>query len=141
MGAQIFTYEYRVTYADCTLGNHVYYGRYLHFLEAARGELFRNLGKTLLQWQQEGTIFPVIECTLRYRAPARYDDILHVQTWVEALERVRVTFAHQIVIKDSAKLILEAETCHVCTSVDEKPKRLPEELSSALAKYCNAASS
>lgn len=140
MSAQVFTYECRVTYADCTLGNHVYYARYLHFLEAARSELFRTLGKTLLQWQQEGTVFPVIECRLRYRAPARYDNILQIETWVDALERVRVSFGHRILLKENQRLILESQTDHVCTSLDEKPKRLPEELSSALARYAKAAS-
>src|SRR5436190_15536859 len=119
MSAQVFTYECRVTYADCTLGNHVYYARYLHFLEAARSELFRTLGKTLLQWQQEGTVFPVIECRLRYRAPARYDNILQIETWVDALERVRVSFGHRILLKENQRLILESQTDHVCTSLDE----------------------
>src|SRR5437867_11574523 len=109
------------------MGNHVYYGRYLELLEAARGEFFRKLGKTFLQWQQEDTIFPVLECTLRYRAPARYDDILQIEVLITELDKIRITFGYRIILKDTAKLILEAETQHVCTSLNEKPKRIPEE--------------
>lgn len=67
-------HPYRVTYADCTVGNHIYYGRYLELLEAARGELFRTAGRTFAEWQAAGVIFPVIEVQLRYRAAARYED-------------------------------------------------------------------
>lgn len=45
-----FRYRHRVTYADCTVGNHIYYGRYLDLLEAARGEWFRSMGKSFDEW-------------------------------------------------------------------------------------------
>ena len=35
MPASTFQHQHRVSYADCTLGNHVYYGRYLDLLEEA----------------------------------------------------------------------------------------------------------
>src|SRR5438132_11298610 len=70
MSVLIFKHTHRVTYSDCTAGNHVYYSRFLDLLEAARGEFFRHLGRTFLHWQESGTIFPVTECRLRYLAPA-----------------------------------------------------------------------
>jgi len=51
-----------------------------------------------------------------------------------AVEKVRVNFAHRIV-NQNGKLILEVETFHVCTGLDEKPKRLPEELAEKLKPY------
>ena len=63
-----FCHPHRVSYADCTVGNHVYYSRYLDFLEAARGEFIRSLGSTVLQWQERDVIFPVIEARLRYKS-------------------------------------------------------------------------
>src|SRR5215469_5100900 len=53
-----FSHMHRVLYAECTLGNHIYYSRYLDLLEAARGEFFRSLGVSFLKWQEQGTIFP-----------------------------------------------------------------------------------
>ena len=44
VSANVFRYIRRVTYAECTLGNHIYHARYLDLLEAARGEFFRQLG-------------------------------------------------------------------------------------------------
>src|ERR1041385_2515001 len=127
MTAEPFRHTHRVTYAECTLGNHVYYARYLDLLEAARGEFFRHLGEPLLQWQEREVIFPVVECRLRYRAPARYDDVLTIEVWLTALDRVRLNFGYRVT-KDGATVILDAETFHVCTGLNEKPKRLPEDL-------------
>ena len=132
-----FRHAHRVTYADCTVGNHIYYGRYLDLLEAARGEFFRHLGTTLLQWQERDVIFPVIECHLHYKGMARYDDVLSIEVWPTTAERVRLNFSHRIT-DQAGKLILEAETNHVCASMNEKPKRLPEELAARLRLHSSA---
>lgn len=134
MASAVFRYSHRVTYGDCTLGNHVYYARYLDLLEAARGEFFRHLGKTFLQWQEEDTIFPVIECRLRYKVPARYDDELTIEVWVAEARRIRLNFGYRILNRTGA-VNLEGETWHVCTGRDEKPKRLPAELISQLLPF------
>ena len=134
VSANTFRHHYRVPYADCTLGNHVYYARYLELLETVRGEFLRSLGVTLRQWQERGTIFPVIEARIRYKAPARYDDQLATEVRVAAAEKVRLNFAYRVV-NQAGDLVVEAETMHVCASLDEKPKRLPEELVVALRPY------
>ena len=54
-----FCHPHRVSYAECTVGNHVYHSRYLDWLEAARGEFIRSLGPTVREWQERDVIFPV----------------------------------------------------------------------------------
>ena len=137
MSALVFRHTHRVTYAECTLGNHIYYARYLDLLEAARGEFFRQLGSTLLGWQEQDVIFPVIECHLRYKSPARYDDTLTIELQPTAIEKVRLIFCHRILNQHHA-VILEAETFHVCTGLNEKPKRLPAELVARLQPFLRA---
>ncbi|MDD5141695.1 MAG: acyl-CoA thioesterase [Verrucomicrobiales bacterium] len=134
--AELFRYTHRVTYAECTVGDHIYHSRYLDLLEAARGEFLRSLGPTVLELQERDRIFPVIEARLRYKFPARYDDLLTIEVWVTLVERVRLNFGHRI-LNQEGKLILEAETFHACTSRDEKPKRLPEDLALKLKPYLN----
>lgn len=130
----MFQYTHRVTYAECTIGNHIYHSRYLDLLEAARGEFIRSLGPTVLHWQENDMIFPIIEARLNYKFPARYDDLLTIEVWVTAIEKVRLNFGHRI-LNQNGKLILEAETFHACTGVGGKPKRLPEELGANLKPY------
>lgn len=136
--AEPFRYQHRVSYAECTVGNHIYHARYLDLLEAARGEFLRALGPTVLALQDADFIFPVIEARLRYKFPARYDDWLQIEVWPTLVERVRLNFGHRILNQDG-KLILEAETFHCCTSRDEKPKRLPAELVEKLKPHLSPA--
>lgn len=139
MAGQIFTHTHRVTYAECTVGNHIYHARYLDLLEAARGEFCRHVGVSLVQLQEQDSIFPVIEARMQFKTPARYDDVLTIEVWVTKLEKVRLNFGHRIV-NQRGQVILEAETFHVCTSVAEKPKRLPEALTTRLAPFVAAPS-
>jgi acyl-CoA thioester hydrolase len=125
--AEPFRHHHRVSYAECTVGDHIYHSRYLDLLEAARGEFMRALGTPVLELQNADYIFPVIEARVRYKFPARYDDLLAIEVWPALVERVRLNFGHRILNQDG-KLILEAETFHCCTSRAEKPKRLPPEL-------------
>jgi acyl-CoA thioester hydrolase len=120
-----FRHLHRVSYAECTVGDHIYHSRYLDLMEAARGEFLRSLGVTVLSLQDADFIFPVIEARLRYRFPARYDDLLTIEVRPILVERVRLNFGHRI-LNQAGKLILEAETFHACTSREEKPKRMPE---------------
>ena len=120
-----FRHLHRVSYAECTVGDHIYHSRYLDLMEAARGEFLRSLGVTVRSLQDADFIFPVIEARLRCRFPARYDDLLTIEVRPTLVERVRLNFGHHILNQDG-KLILEAETFHACTSRDEKPKRMPE---------------
>ena len=134
---EVFTHEHRVTYADCTVGNHIYYARYLNLLEEARGEFFRKLGCSFAELQQQDTIFPVIEVQLRYKAPARYDDMVRIEIGLTGLRGVRVNFSYRI-LNQNGTLLVEGETFHVCTSLSDKPKRLPEALVGKLTPYVAA---
>lgn len=130
----MFRHRTRITYADCTIGNHVYYARYLDLLEEARGELFRSLGEPFLKWQAQGVIFPVYEVHLRYREAARYDEEIVVEVWLTRLRKAFLDFACRIV-KSDGTVVLEGETRHVCASLDEKPRSVPPGLVAALQPH------
>jgi YbgC/YbaW family acyl-CoA thioester hydrolase len=134
VAGETFYHHHRVTYAECTIGDHVYYGRYLEIFEDARGEFFRHLGRSFLQWQECDTIFPVIDCHLRYRGAARYDDLLTIELWVETLEKIQLGFGYGV-FAPPGRLLVEARTQHVCTNTAARPKRIPSELGAALAPY------
>jgi acyl-CoA thioester hydrolase len=70
----------------------------------------------------------------KFLAPARYDDELHIDLWLTELTRVRLTVAAKI-SSASGKIFVEAETDHVCTGLNEKPKRIPAELAEACQRY------
>jgi acyl-CoA thioester hydrolase len=134
MAGSVFQHTHRVVYAECTVGNHVYYARYLDMLEGARGEFLRRLGCPALQWQEAGTAFPVIGVEISYKAQARYDDLLAIELWVAELGGARLTVAFRI-LNPAGALVAEGVTRHVCATTEGKPKRLPKELIEALRLF------
>ena len=126
MSTLIFQHQHRVSYAECTVGNHVYYGRYLDLLETARGEFFRSLGAPFLRWQQEDTVFPVVECRLRYKAPARYDDEVVVRTHLKNVRESLVHFGYELLRAADGLVLAEGETTHIVTDAEMKVKLIPE---------------
>jgi len=137
MSDSVFQHPHRVVYAECTVGNHVYYARYLDMLEEARGELFRQAGWPLLALQEQGAAFPVIAAHIAYKAAARYDDLLTIELWITELSGVRINFGFRI-RRPNGPVLAEGETRHVCAGLDEKPKRPPKGLSEALAPFLRA---
>ncbi len=138
MSHAVFSHPHRVTYSECTVGNHIYYSRYLDLLEEARGEFFRHLGLTLRELHEAGTLFPVIEARIRYKGAARYDDVLRIELWVDEVARVRLAFGGRI-LNQRGELLLEAQTLHACASAEDKLKRLPEGLVAKLQPYLREA--
>lgn len=131
----VFEHPLRVTASDCTVGNHVYYSRYLDWLEAARTELLRAIGHPFGALMESGLLLPVIEARLQYRQPARFDDRIRIRLWVAEASRVRIHFAGEIINADTGALLVTASTTHVCTNREDKPQRLPAALAAALAGY------
>jgi acyl-CoA thioester hydrolase len=134
MSQAVFRWQHRISYAECTVGNHVYYARYLDMLERARGAFLRHVGLSFRQLQEQAAIFPVIEVRLRYRAPARYDDVIGVEVEVTRAEGIRLNFRYRV-IDSAGGLLIEGETHHVCTSLEDRPCLLPRELLDVLQPW------
>jgi acyl-CoA thioester hydrolase len=131
------TAEIRVRYAETDQMNVVYYANYLIWFEIGRVELLRSLGLAYSEMEIEHKlVLPVVEATCRYRAPARYDDQILIETRPAMLRGSVLKFAYRILRKagegQDADLLAEGETVHVVC--DEKFKRqpLPEKYATAL---------
>ena len=130
----MFTYQMRVPYSDVTAGNHVYYSRYLEWLEAARTEAFREMGVTLEELQtKQSLMFPVVECLLKFNMAARYDDVIDIRSWFSEVGKVKFFWDYEVA--RGADILVDAKTLHVCTTLDEKPQRLPEGLAGKMKKH------
>jgi len=133
MPTEPYRHRHRVTYGECTLGNHVYYARYLELLEEARGEFFRAHGFPLRQLQDNDLAFPVLQCHLHFHAPARYDDVLTLETCVSLPSPIRLQFDYRI-LDPSDRLLVTASTLHVSATLTEKPRKMPRPLREAMRR-------
>src|SRR5205809_1105666 len=86
----------RVLMADTDAMGIVYHANYLRWFEVGRAELVRAAGLPYVEMEKLGLGLPVIEARLRYKASARYDDVLSIDARVAEIGRVRVNFHYRI---------------------------------------------
>ena len=127
----------RVRYAETDQMGIVYYANYLVWFEIGRVELLRSLGLAYSQMEKDHKlILPVVEASCRYRAPARYDDEILIETRPALLRGSVLKFAYRICRAgrdgDDHKLLAEGETVHVVCDENLKRMPLPEQYSKAL---------
>ena len=105
----------------------VHHSHYLTWFEVGRTELMRGAGKSYHDLEREGIFMPVLEASCRYRAPARYDDEIEVETRVVGASRIRVEFAYRVRRVEDGKLLATGRTVHVATDRAGAPRRMPAE--------------
>ncbi len=119
--------QLRVIYGDTDQMGIVYYANYLRYFEAGRNEFIRAKG---LRYRDFETRFsrrlPVVEAQVSYRTPARYDDVLTVETSIEDVRRASARFVYRIVRE--AELIATGHTLHACVDLEGRVQRMPQEL-------------
>jgi acyl-CoA thioester hydrolase len=107
----------------------VYYANYFVWCEIGRVEFFRQIGYDYKQMEIEDDChLPVVESHCRYRAPARYDDEVAIETRVTALRSSVIKFAYRILRLNchGEQLLAEAETVHVTVDRSMQKRKLPE---------------
>jgi acyl-CoA thioester hydrolase len=117
--------EYRVIYADIDAMGVVYYANYLSWFERGRNELFRELEIPYTDVVKHGIVTPVSELTCKYHKPARYDDILQIETTVSSFKKVSIVFDYKIFRKSDKVLLVSGSTKHGFIDLDGKIVKIP----------------
>src|SRR5665213_1651117 len=130
----INTTTIRVRYAETDQMGVVYYANFLVWFEIGRVELLRQLGFEYKTMEVEDDCFiPVVEVNCRYKAPARYDDQLVIETRMAALRGSVLKFRYRILRGNDAHVLAEGETTHVVTDRKMLKRALPEKYVRALS--------
>jgi acyl-CoA thioester hydrolase len=121
--------HHRVIYGDTDAMGVVYYGNYMRFFELARNELVRARGGLYRELEAKGFFIPVIDVEAKYRAPARYDDVLRIAVRSEVLGAARVQFHYKIEREPDRLLLVTGASTHACVARDTgRAVRLPDEV-------------
>ena len=126
--------ECRVLYGDTDSGGVVYYGNYLRFFESGRTEILRANGTSYRELEEKGYILPVVECHTRYKASARYDDLIIVETSIQDVKNLSCRFNHKITRADDGQLLVKGYTIHACVDLKGKLTKFPEYFQETLMK-------
>ncbi|KAB3536320.1 acyl-CoA thioesterase [Alkaliphilus pronyensis] len=113
--------ETTVRYAETDQMAVVYHGNYFTWFEIGRTTLLKEIGYSYKELENKNVMLPVIDVTCQYIAPAKYDDVLIIESKVDKVMGARVTFSYNIIRKDDNKLLAKGKTTHAFVGKGFKP--------------------
>jgi len=120
------TLAIRVRYPEVDAMGYLHHSRFLQYFEMGRVELLRSLGHAYADLERSGIFFVVAKAEVRYKAPARYDEELHLTTRVVRQTHVRIDHAYELRRGDT--LLAEGSTTIACVDREGKICQIPEYL-------------
>jgi acyl-CoA thioester hydrolase len=102
-----------------------YYGNYFRWFEIGRSEMFRFLGLSYKEVEDHGIFLPVAEAHCKYTTPAKYDEVLVIETSVDPSIKAGIKFDYKIYHEDGKTLLAQGYTKHPCVNKDGKVVRPP----------------
>jgi acyl-CoA thioester hydrolase len=127
-----FVLDIRVYYEDTDAGGVVFYANYLKFFERARTEWLRALGFDQSDLADRlKRVFMVAGLDMRYRKPARLDDLLTLRSRVTRLGRASICFAQRA--ERQGELLAEGNIQVCCVdTLQLRPAELPADVRASL---------
>ena len=127
----------RVIYADTDAMGIVYHTNYIKWFEVGRNELMRKLGIAYAEMEKNGVSLPLTKVGCHYLLPAKYDDLLIVETKIDYIKRAILKFNSQIWDEKKQNLLVEGYTVHACVNGNGKILRLPPPILQPLIDFKN----
>lgn len=117
--------EVRVRYQETDGMGVVYHGNYLTWFEIARTEWTRINGYAYQAIEARGLYLPVVDISIQYKHPARYDDVVEVRCRMTDMGPVRMSFEYDLRLACSPGTTIAAGTSqHVWVDRKWRPVRL-----------------
>jgi acyl-CoA thioester hydrolase len=117
--------ELRVRFCDTDLMGIVHHANYLAYFEAGRVDWLRRRGVTYRDWAARGIHLPVVDASVRYHKPARFDDVIVVATTLGELRAASLRFDYRIT-RDGT-LLCEGSTRLGCIDDAHRVRRFDPE--------------
>lgn len=128
----IVTSLHRVKFFDTDVMGVAHHSNYIRWFETGRVEFLRTLGIDLNEMMSDGILFPIIEVAAKFHEPARFDEVLEIETRAEALTRAKMIFNYLIRRRGEEKVLAEGASTNVFTR-DGRICRLPDKYFAKLA--------
>jgi acyl-CoA thioester hydrolase len=120
------TIQIRVRYFETDRMGLLHHANYLVYFEQGRIELLRSLGLNYKDLEDQGFLMVVVRFQVRYRSPARCDDVLTLKTTVVRTTPVKIE--HRYELSRDGVLLAEAESTLACVDRAGKVQEIPEVL-------------
>lgn len=124
--------QIRVRYSETDAMGFLHHSHYLSYFEQGRTELFRAQGGNYRRMEEQGLYFVVAKIEVRYRRPARYDDLLTLETVISAVTPAKLQ--HHYRLFRGCELLSEADSVLACVNRQGEVQRIPEDLAARTAE-------
>ena len=118
--------EIRVRYNETDAMGFLHHSNYLCYFEVGRTELFRAQGGCYRRMEELKLYFVVARINVRYRRPARYDDLLTLHTEIARVTPAKLEHSYRLC--RSEELLAEANSVIACVNQAGEVQRIPEDL-------------
>lgn len=126
--------QLRVRYAETDQMRVVYHANYLVWCEVGRTEYIRSVFASYAEVERMGVALAVVEASLRFHAPARYDDLITVTTTLREARSRTMTLDYVITNADTGEKLVTASTTLASTDSSGRLVSMPADLRSALER-------
>jgi acyl-CoA thioester hydrolase len=129
-----FQHGFRVRYGECDPQGIVFNANYLLYCDVTYTELWRAAGVPWSQMTEAGYDAVLAETTLRFRAPARFDEEIVMRMWIDQLGSSSISTAFRLTRSD--EILLEGELRHVVVSIETwRPIEMPAFIRAGLQAF------
>lgn len=125
------TTEIRVRYAETDAMGVLHHAGYLIYFEIGRTEALREDGGSYADVEKSGRFLVVVEANVKYRSPARYDDVLTLATTVEKVSPAKLEHSYEL--RRGETLIAIGRTVLACVDDEGRVHRVTDALPSLAA--------
>ena len=126
------TYQVRVFYEDTDFSGYVYHANYLKYCERARSDYLQVIGIDQNAMFAEGNAFVVRNMDCEFLRPARFEDVLDVETRLVEISGARFELAQ--VVRRGAEDIFKAKVTVAIIGAGGRPQRIPQEFATKFSR-------
>jgi acyl-CoA thioester hydrolase len=118
----------------------VHHAAYLPWLEVGRVDLLRAAGVPYTSIEVRGFLIVLSDIQVRYRSPARFDNLVTVETQLILLKTRHLSFGYRVLLESTGTLCVEARTDHIVVSrTSMRASQLPSDLLAVLSPWVSGA--
>lgn len=116
----------KVCFVDTDMMGVVHHAKYFRWLEMGRVEYLRQSGLSLWDLMNDGFLFPITDVRCKYKAPARFDDIILIETKMEDVSKAKMVFSYHVLREKDRQLLIIGHSQSAFTDMHGKIVRLPD---------------
>jgi acyl-CoA thioester hydrolase len=117
---------FHVRFAETDQMGIVHHSVYPVYFEEGRSALSRQHNMPYSKLEQMGYSLTLSSLRVRFLAPARYDDLITVRTWIERFLSRGINFGYEVVRAADGELLVTGQTQQICVDRQGQVRRLPE---------------